>query len=326
VTVDRRGSEVDIAFVVPGGNTDGSTPADLNRVEVWALTAPPPVTPDDILLKGTRVGRVLVNPPPDPEAEEGKPAKPAPPRPPGGIDQAATAHLSEAFDPGGTVDPADVRSYVAVGFNNHGRRGAYSVVSAVPVGPPPDPPGKPEVSYDETTITVVWQPPDSIPDDVTLGYHVYEPADVPKRLTTAQLEDTAFEDKRIEWGAERCYVVRSVQTVEDLKLESEASPETCVKLVDTFPPAAPEGLTVVAAVGAMNLIWNPNAEADLAGYVLWRAIPAEGTLTAITPAPIKETTFLESVPAGTRVAYAVQAVDTAGNTSSLSPRVEETAR
>jgi hypothetical protein len=135
-----------------------------------------------------------------------------------------------------------------------------------------------------------------------------------------------FVDERIEWGAKRCYVVRSVETLEKMSLESEASPETCVTLIDTFPPAAPDGLTIVASEGAMNLIWNPNHESDLAGYVLWRAVPPEGDLKRLTPEPIKETTYKDSVPAGARVAYALQAVDKAGNASPMSMRVEETAR
>jgi hypothetical protein len=35
----------------------------------------------------------------------------------------------------------------------------------------------------------------------------------------------------------------------------DASPPACVAAVDTFAPAAPEGLAVVASEGALNLIW-----------------------------------------------------------------------
>jgi hypothetical protein len=324
--VQRQGGTIAISFVVPGGNTDGSTPADLARVDVYALTASPPVNPDDIVRRGTRIGSVLVNPPPDPDTPEGQPAKPAAPPIPGAVDQVATARLSEPFEASDASDPSEIRSYVAVGFNKRGRRGAYSAQAAVPIGPAPEPPGKPEVTWDETSITIRWPaatPPDA---DSTLTYRVYVPGDRPLRLTEKPLDETSFVDQRIEWGAERCYVVRSVATIETLSLESEASPSTCVTLVDTFAPAAPEGLTVVAAEGAMNLIWNPNRESDLAGYVLWRAIPQDANLVSITPSPVTETTFRDAVPGGTRVAYALQAVDKAGNVSPMSARVEETAR
>jgi hypothetical protein len=325
-SVQRRGSTVAIQFGVPGGNTDGSTPADLSRVEVYALTSPEAANANQIFQQGTRVGRVLVNPPPDPDTPEGQPARPSGPLPPDGIDQGAIARLSETLDPNESVDPTNVRSYIAVGFNRRGRRGSTSPPVAVPIGPPPAAPGKPDVTFDETTITVTWDAPEAADPDVALGYHVYTSGDVPTRLTGQPLDELTFEDKRIEWGAERCYVVRSVEVVDKMTLESEGSPSTCVMLADTFAPKAPEGLTVVASEGAMNLIWNPNQEADLAGYLLWRAMPSDGTLTSMTPAPVKESTFRDTVPAGAHVAYAVQAVDKAGNVSPMSDRVEETAR
>jgi predicted small lipoprotein YifL len=326
-SVQRQGTNVVIQLAVPGDNTDGSKPADLTRVDVFALTSGAPVNPDEIYRRGARVGRVLVNPPPDPDTPDGEPRKPSGPLPPGGIDQGATAHLSEAFEPVQNGDSTDIRYYMAVGFNKHGRHGPYSPPVTVPVGDPPAPPGKPEVDWDEASITIKWPAaPEPAGDGVALSYNVYAAGDVPLRLTTDAVGEKTFVDKRIEWGAERCYVVRSVEKFAKMSLESEASPETCVTLVDHFAPAAPEGLTIVASEGAMNLIWNPNHESDLAGYVLWRAILPEGDLKKITPDAIKETTYKDTVPAGARVAYAVQAVDKAGNVSPMSMRVEESAR
>jgi len=324
--VQRRGSAVAIEFVVPGGNTDGSTPGDVSRVDVYALTSAPPVSADQIVRQGTRIGRVLVNPPPDPDTPEGQPAKPSGPSPVGGVDQAAVAHLEESFTPEPNADAADVRTYVAVGFNKHGRPGRFSTLAAIPISSPPEAPSQPDVSLDETSITVTWPEVASADPDLPLGYHVYAPGDPPTRLTVQPLEAAMFVDKRIEWGAERCFIVRSVETIEMMTLESEASPSTCITLKDTFPPATPSGLTPVASNGVINLIWNPNSEADLAGYILWRAMPADAAMTSLTPEPIKESTFSDTVPAGARVAYAVQAVDKAGNLSPLSERVEETAR
>jgi hypothetical protein len=322
--VQRRGMTVAIQFVLPGSNTDGSTPADLNRVEVYALTGPPTLTPDEILRRGTRVGRVPANPPPDPDAPEGEPARPDA-SVPGGLDQGATARLSDAFRPPPTVAPADVRSYIAVGFNKRGRRGAFSRPVPVPIGDAPPAPQPPRVTWDETSITVTWPTLPSATDS-SPTYNVYVPGEVEVRLTEHPLNEASFVDRRIEWGAERCYVIRAVETVDSLALESEASPPACVTLADTFPPAAPGGLITVAAEGAVNLIWDPNNEADLAGYLVLRAVAPSPDLVPITPSPVLETTFKDVVPAGARVTYAVQAVDKAGNVSPMSARVEETAR
>jgi hypothetical protein len=323
-SVQRRGSTIGIQFVVPDRNTDGSTPADLSHVDVYGLTGPSTVTPDEIFKRGTRVARVLVNPPEDPDADEG--SKPPPvPGPPGALDQGGTARTSEAFRVETTSAPADVRSYIVVGYNKRGRQGALSPKIPVPTALAPNAPGRPDVTWDETTITVKWPAPSS-DTGTRVTYHVYQPGDNEVRLTTEPLEQSVFADHRVEWGAERCYVVRSVEIADGLPLESEASSPACATLVDTFPPAAPVGLNTAPAEGAINLIWDPNHESDLAGYLVLRAIAPDTMLVAITPQPIVETTFKDAVPAGARVTFAVQAVDKAGNVSRMSAPMEETAR
>ena len=49
-------------------------------------------------------------------------------------------------------------------------------------------------------------------------------------------------------------------------------------------------------------------------------------LMPVTTGTIAESTFTDTVEAGVRYTYAIQAVDTAGNASALSATVEETAR
>ena len=85
-------------------------------------------------------------------------------------------------------------------------------------------------------------------------------------------------------------------------------------------------MTAIPSDGAINLIWEPNTEKDLAGYLVLRGTAAAGTLEPITPAPIQETSFKDGVQPGVAYVYAVKAVDRAGNESPLSARVTETAR
>jgi fibronectin type 3 domain-containing protein len=74
------------------------------------------------------------------------------------------------------------------------------------------------------------------------------------------------------------------------------------------------------------LIWEANAESDLAGYLVLRA-EGSGALTPLMPRPIRETTFRDTtVRPGQTYAYVVVAVDTAHNRSAASNRVQETAR
>ncbi len=72
---------------------------------------------------------------------------------------------------------------------------------------------------------------------------------LPRRLTTAPLKATTFTDTRVEYGVERCYVVRTAETMGTLSVESEGSAPTCVKAADVFPPAAPKSLAAVSSAG-----------------------------------------------------------------------------
>jgi hypothetical protein len=172
-------------------------------------------------------------------------------------------------------------------------------------------------------------------------YHVFEvPAaaaaaedpfalTVPAPLTPLPLAVTEHVIKGVTFGVERCFVVRPVERIAGAVVMGQASPKTCVTPADTFPPAAPRSLAAIAGEGLISLIWEPNAESDLAGYLVLRGDAPGDTLRAITPEPVAATTYRDTtVRQGTRYVYAVVAVDraTPQNVSARSNRVEETAR
>jgi hypothetical protein len=163
----------------------------------------------------------------------------------------------------------------------------------------------------------------------TIAYNVYDasnPESVVK-LTPTSIAEPRFSDPRIAWGEERCYVVRTVETVGGLTIESDAAAAPCAKLIDTFAPAVPKDVKAIPSEGAINLIWEPNTEKDLGGYIVMRGGAApDAPLEPITPSPIQEPSFKDTVPAGVQYAYAVKAVDKAGNVSAPSARVIENAR
>jgi hypothetical protein len=315
----RRGTTAQLRFVVPATNTDGSRPADLVRVDVYAMSSADTVTDDEVVRRGRRVGTLDINPPPDPDEDPDAPRPESAREKEVGLDQGAPAQISESIpDP----DESGVRYYVSVGVNKRGRRGPASRRSAVPLGPAPSAPAPPEVSYDEKTITVSWT--DEAADEGSAGVEVYD-ATTGKRLTAKPITTGSFADQRLEWGAERCYALGRLSEIDRMPVESEESEKTCVTLKDTFPPAAPTGVTAVAAEGSVNLIWNANSEGDLAGYLVLRGAAGEKP-KPITPKPVQETTFRDTVPTGSRVTYAIAAVDKAGNVSAISETTEETAR
>ena len=237
-----------------------------------------------------------------------------------------------------------VRTYAAFGTSARGKKGPLSRRVTVPLVPPPPPPSGATVAYDESTITLTWPPAggaappasdDLLPSRPIGGaarpaitYNVYDTTnpDAFVKLTATPLEATSYADKRIVWGEERCYMVVAAQKVDGATIESEPAPAACETPVDTFPPAAPKELKAIAGDGVISLIWEPNTEKDMAGYIVLRGVEPAETLEPITPAPIVEASFKDTVQPGIVYVYAVRAVDRAGNSSPLSVRATETAR
>jgi predicted small lipoprotein YifL len=343
----RRADRVDIQLTIPAANTDGTRPANIVRVDVYAYTGPAAITDDQIWRLGTRLASFPVKTPRDPNdtIEPDDPVADLEPLEGPGLDQGTVVSAHETLTPA-TAGNTAARMYVSVGVAPNGRKGLLSRRGRVPLTPAPPPPPAPTLAYDEKNITITWtpMPPETIGAGATLsGYHVYDvsprsaapppspdapPPAVESPLTPSPVAEPRFVDSRVEWGATRCYAVRSVETVDGASIESAPSRESCVGLVDTFAPSPPKGLSVLPSSGgtSMQLIWDSNTEPDLAGYVVLRGVVPGDALTAITPAPIVEPSFTDSVQPGTRYAYAVQAVDKSGNRSAPSDRKEETAR
>jgi predicted small lipoprotein YifL len=237
-----------------------------------------------------------------------------------------------------------VRTYIAFGKSTRGRKGPLSKRISVPLVPPPPPPSGAKIIYNETAITLTWSPVavaaaapsegDLLPSRVigaprpTITYNVYDAtnADAAVKLTATPLADPTYSDARVVWGEKRCYTIVAAETINGAVIESEPPPPKCETLVDTFPPAVPKGVNSISAEGAINLIWEPNAEKDLAGYIVLRGVEPAETLQPITPAPIVEPSFTDKVQPGIAYVYAVRAVDRAGNISDVSARVVDTAR
>jgi len=382
-TAARRGADVALQFTVPAANSDGTRPANVERVDVYAFTGPASTTDRQILKLGTKVGSVPVKAPRDPDVtvdpdqteDETEPLEGQ------GLDQGAPARLDEPLTPASLVpiaaerrktEPAvepgpqpllgpppipPLRTYVAVGISKGGRKGPLSKRIGVPLVEPPPPPSAAAIDYNEKAITVTWTPPFPVhrdgeqmsarPEDTCapscepvlpsrptgagatyeVAFNVYEKtSEGEKRLTHSPVAAPRYTDERVTWGAERCYIVRTVEVLGGVPIESDATPAACAKLVDTFPPAAPKELHAVAGEGSINLIWEPNEEKDLAGYLVLRGVAPGERLEPLTPKPIPDARFTDQVGAGIRFVYAVQAVDKAGNLGPMSNRVEESAR
>ncbi|MGA3130257.1 MAG: fibronectin type III domain-containing protein [Terracidiphilus sp.] len=144
-------------------------------------------------------------------------------------------------------------------------------------------------------------------------------------------------DGSIEFGATYEYRAQRVARIaidgETLELDGPLSNPLRIAAVNVFPPAVPRGLAAVATAGAegvgpaIDLNWQPNTEADLAGYVVYRReARAEGDWQRISPAqPVVGPGYHDAnVQPGHTYLYAVSAIDQQGHESTRSAEAEET--
>ncbi len=131
---------------------------------------------------------------------------------------------------------------------------------------------------------------------------------------------------RYEYWIER--LIHDVVGGKPVEILSGPSNLIRVEAKDVFPPLPPEALAAVAVAdqGAIDLSWSPNSEADLAGYVVYRA-EGDGKAERISPAnaPVIAATYRDgAAQAGHTYHYSVSAVDTGGNESARSAEATET--
>ena len=235
--------------------------------------------------------------------------------------------------------PVLTRIYAIQGVAANGARGPASARVMVPLLAAPPPPSPGGTSFDQASVTITWTPPAVVSDEALgVGYNVYPaspappagtPPSAPAPLNPKPLDVTTYTHQGAKAGEEQCFVVRSTAAVGAMTVESDPSEPICVTPADTFPPNAPTGLAAVSGPGVINLIWDANTDADLAGYLVLRGEAPGDTLQPLTPQPIRETRYVDrAVQPGVTYVYAVVAVDRAAtpNRSALSNRVQETAR
>ena len=235
------------------------------------------------------------------------------------------------------------RVYTVRAVAANGARGPAGARAMVPLVAAPPRARAGSSSFDQSSVTFTWAPPPVASDEAPgVSYNVYvhavpaagsgaagAPVTAPVPLNPKPIEETTYTHAGAVAGKEQCFVVRTVATVGTQILEGDPSDPICVTPADTFPPAPPKGLAAVAGTGVINLIWDANTDADLGGYLVLRGEAPGDTLQPLTPAPIRETRYVDrSVRAGVTYIYAILAVDraTTPNRSALSNRVQETAR
>jgi hypothetical protein len=180
-----------------------------------------------------------------------------------------------------------------------------------------------------SSVTLAWT---DVGDDSLSGVATA----VEVRWSTAPIDDTNWDQAVPVYGeptpgpagTPQQFVVGGLDRTQDLwfaararddvnRLSAVDTPLFVAHVLDTAPPATPTG-TVAAVEGSANVRvrWSANSDADLAGYMVYRALATTGPFTRLTSTPIVTTDYLDAPAPDTLAAwYSVSAVDAAGNES-----------
>jgi hypothetical protein len=163
---------------------------------------------------------------------------------------------------------------------------------------------------DQRRVIVQWEKPAEHPE--LAEAYIVTRSGTPAESETAS--DTRYEDTDYQPGKMFTYSVTSIRRVSGAIVTGTGSASYQVTVVDKTPPQVPTNLGIKVADMSAFLTWDPNEEADLAGYRVYRSSRADGGFTPVVDRLITGNSFNDiSYRAGTY--YAVSAVDEFENES-----------
>lgn len=165
---------------------------------------------------------------------------------------------------------------------------------------------------------------------------VREPIEQTFLVETAGQEPRAI-DKTVRFGEKYEYRAQRVNLVEisgnKMELAGALSAPVDVDVEDIFPPPVPKGLAAVATAGeggagpSIDLSWEPDTDANLLGYLVYRREDDGNWVRISTATPIIAPAFHDDqVQARHTYHYAVSAVSKNGHESTKSEAAQETVR
>ncbi len=358
--VAQRGNELQFAFTYPATTTSGLSLAGLEAVELWRLTrplqAPEPEaeeTGEETAAEGeeTAPEEAAAEPPPPPapflfrrptteaaiQAEDRVQVDPreflalaaVEQRIEGAELQAAISGdrvllrlpLGELPPPEVPEEERDLELFAVITISTRGLGSELSNLVKILPRNPPSPPRQIETLPGADGIEVAWQA-----DDPPVGFRVYRrdaasrayavPIAEPLPESRSHLDQTAAFDSRY------VYTVTSVALGKPL-VESALAAEHEVQYEDRYPPAPPGGLIVLAEPGQARLLFEPSADDDLAGYLVYRRSADGAGFDRLTAEPSLELGYLDTtVVSGRAYGYYVSAVDRSGNESEAGDTVD----
>jgi hypothetical protein len=264
----------------------------------------------------------------------------------------AEGEFTDTLPPAEATGAARALSYFVELPNRKGRSAGLSNAAAVVAGEAPAAVTGLTAQVSKAGVTLRWTPAEeTVPSAIRLRRTLLTPlaakmkesplAPQPEPLeqnliveAQAGPPDRAL-DRSVRFGEVYAYRAERVARVsldgKTVELAGPLSEPLRVEVMDVFPPAVPTGLAAVATAASadtkasIDLSWQPDTEADLAGYAVYRR-EGQGDRRRISPAqPVAGPAFHDAqVETGRTYNYAVTAIDLGGHESARSAEAAET--
>jgi hypothetical protein len=215
------------------------------------------------------------------------------------------------------VKPGIVYMYRLRAYNATGAAGPYADELHVHYDVAPQAPGDFQLERRNRLVVLSWQPVNALADgraagDIS-GYTIYrrvEKGEYEAALNAQPIQEVVFEDIPPDYDTGYYYTVRTVRTLEQTIIESDACPEIRLEYFDITPLAAPRFLTAIAQPGGLLLKWLAKSEKGFAGYHVYRRTAKGGEFKRLNPELLRTNSWLDTTAVkGQGYEYAVSAVD-----------------
>lgn len=293
-----RPEAVFLVWSIPERNADGSPMKDLKGFQVYRHLEAPGSAPVEvgslIFEKLTTIDYEF----PNPARAEGKKITCA--------DQ--------------NVSPGQRYYYFVRSYNRRGYQSPPSNIIRVSRAPALAPPRDLSGSPGDRWVQLEWQPPETSASGgseiVLVGYNLYrsgEKDSIPfLPVNPEPITRTAYADLGLENNRTYYYRVAVLEKVNGSLNEGPLSVPVPAVPEDRIPPLPPQGLTAVLTPSGVELHWEPGAETDLAGYLVYRGKEPGYRMEILAPSPVRENSYLDrNVNRGKSYRYHLTAVDTA---------------
>ena len=202
-------------------------------------------------------------------------------------------------------------------IGENGRASGWSNFAVLKVVPPLETPADVRTEAVSQGVRVTWTG--------TGSFRIFRRVADEQAFAMAESVDRPeWIDTHTQYGQTYHYRVQKIFDTRSGIAESEPSQEAVITPEDRFPPAIPAGLKSVAGTSTIELIWDRNVEADLAGYRVYRATPG-GSFQQLTPMEPNPAFSDAKVESGKKYRYTISAVDQRGNESAKCAEVEAVA-